>query len=272
MKFLPRTMESFFEHLEDIKTLDDNISVCHLRAFEDHKGEARIFVEDSLTPKEVIENIHDKKIHHLVQKNNEDFESDLKRAVDLVNNPNKYFDKDNLLIESDGINTFLMTFAGPDEKANLLEKSLNFIQNINSKLANHSALAVIEELYMNSILDAPKEAKALGLNTKEEPRLLYIAYNSDFLQISCTDFYGSLSVNKLLKRMKDVYQKGVGQSINFDQNKGAGIGCYILFEHCSTLIFGVKRGEITKVSCIIPLRRGNKRMSSLKKSLHGFEF
>lgn len=126
---------------------------------------------------------------------------------------------------------------------------------------------------MNAVFDAPREAVKFGGSDKQQMAEIFLAHSSKSLQISCSDLFGSLDVSKFLRRMNEIYEKGVGNAINLsvERGAGAGIGCVILFENCTSLILGVRHGKITKVTCVIPLGMRSRQREQMKKSLHWFE-
>ncbi len=275
MKFYSKDAYFFSEVSKVLDKQNSSVCVVHLSFWEQTGGELKnkwIVVEDSLEPKDIVSQVFSKDINHFVQKNGEAFVGDLKRASILVENPKVYFEDNFLMIDEQDVVSVAIPFATPDDKPALMDKAFEFLAQLKSSPAQEGALAAIEELYMNALMDAPAESQRLGIEINSSSGCeLFLAFNKDVLQISCTDPYGSLDLKKLFSRLNEVYQKGAGDAINLQGPGGAGIGSYLVFEHCQALIFGVRRGVQTKVTCLIPRTPSRRERAKIKKSLHGFE-
>ena len=229
-----------------------------------------VYVEAQLEPADVVEQVIHKKCNFLLQKNKGYFENDLVATAGLAEQRTSYFAEDFQFSPEPALQRFKMNFSTPQDKELLKEKSLALVADFKSGTLEDSLIAIIEELYMNALFDAPREATRVGKNPAPMPRLELIL-TEKFLQVSCTDFYGSLDIFKFLQRMNDVYRNGAGPVMNMDTNHGAGLGCVILFEHSSCVILGVDPGRQSKVSCLIPIGINHLRRSQMKKSLHWFQ-
>ncbi|MGE3386047.1 MAG: hypothetical protein AB7K41_04900 [Bdellovibrionales bacterium] len=207
----------------------------------------------------------------MVQKNKEGFCQDLKLAGLLVEHPDQYFTQGPLIVTAGQLQSCQIFFDSAADKEKTFDRAIGFLDALQSEITNQAAVVVLEELFMNATIDAPKEAQRKGLQPNKKQCEFYLCHDENTLQISCSDPYGSLDLKKLLARMDEVYRKGAGEAINFDGAGGAGIGCYLLFEQCKTLIIGVRPGLQTKVSCLIPLKMSRRRKSEISKSLHSFE-
>lgn len=258
------------EFQEVLREVESTVRVAPLGNFDSNQDKADIYIEDSLSPKDVVKAVLDKDIHHLIQINPNYFATDIKSAAPLAKHPENYFKEDYLVIEGDSAKSLKIQINSPDEKKSVLSTVLAFIDTLKSSMVKQAATAVIEELYMNAILDAPKEAALRGNNKQAQGPILFIAHNATHLQISCTDHYGSMELKKFVARVHEVYDKGAGESIRFEGDGGAGIGGYLLFENCSTLVVGVKPDQATKVTALIPLKVSHRVLCGMKKSIHGF--
>ncbi len=274
MKIYSKDPVFFSEVREDLQKDPSTVGVVHLSHWADAESEVKnrwIVVEDSLEPKDIVTQVYSKQIKHLVQKNEKQFLGDLKRAGILVEKPNQYFQADHLMVEAQGVVTKRICFNGRQKKNVLLAEAYAFVEQTNCGPTIEAGIAAIEELYMNAVVDAPKEAERFGYLTPDDTCEFFLALNQETLQISCSDPFGSLDLKRLFTRLYDVYQKGAAEAIDLQGPGGAGIGCYLLFEQCRTLIFGVKRGVQTKVTCLIPRAASRRKFDNFKKSLHGFE-
>lgn len=243
--------------------------MAHLHRTID-KGEKLIVIEENLEPNQVINCMLDKGTQYVVQKNKGRFESELLLAGKVIDGKDNYFDSNACLFEEQASAAVNLRFRNADDKQILKKSAMSFVEEIGSESVTQAADAIIEELYMNAVIDAPREAQKLNWNLSLLPCELYMARSEKMLQISCLDHFGSLDVFKVLRRMAEVYDKGAGQAINLTAGGGAGIGCILLFENSSTMIFGVKPKEKTKVTCLVPVGVSNRQRAQMKKSLHWF--
>lgn len=271
MRIHPKSQDLLKDISKELETCFTNVEVCPLNTWGDDDCKRKVFVDDSLSPKSVIANFHEKKINHLVQKNQDYFIQDLKRAAFIADQPEKYFEPGTVLIDTEGADNLTITINSREEKVMLIDKAMEFLKRVGNETAIQSAVSVIEELYMNAMIDAPKEANKLGITGRPTTCTFELSYNKKQLQIGCTDSHGSLDVGKLIARLNEVYEKGAGEAIRLDGDGGAGLGCFFLFEQCSTVIFGVKKGIHTKVSCLLPTNISSRKRNEIKKGLLGFE-
>lgn len=271
MKFHDQDNALFSGLSSETKSQFPQIQVCPLRSFRQDEGDM-IYVEDGLEPAQVISEVTSKKLQNLLQKNEGRFEQSLIATGKLLSNREDYFGKQYCFFGEPPEKEELISFEGPADKSQMKSKALHFCESVGKSSVVSAGDAVIEELYMNAVIDAPREAQKKGYNSQPRPSELYLCKTQSGLQISCTDSYGSLEIQKCLARMNEVYQKGVGQSIDLERTgAGAGIGCVILFEQSAMLILGVQPGLKTKVTCIIPLGVGNRVRSEMRKSIQWFQ-
>lgn len=232
-----------------------------------------IYVDDSLDASQVVSEVTQKRLQNLLQKNEGRFEQCLLASGKLIESREEYFKSHYCYIDEKPKKDLFIPFEGTFGKEEMKVKALEFFESLGCTMSLiQAADAVVEELYMNAVMDAPREAAKKGYTLERKNFEFYICQTDSSLQISCTDPYGSLDIHKCLGRMNEVYTQGVGEAIRFDRpGSGAGIGCVILFEQCSSLILGVQPGVRTKVTCLIPLGVGNRHRTEMKKSLQWFE-
>lgn len=245
----------------------NGLNVHELKAWNEEKS-GDIFLTENLAANEVVSEVYSKKINHLVQKNAKRFNTDLKVAKDLVVERQKYFLPEFSFIESE--KKLLVPFSGRGDKPLLKDKVSLFIEEASNTSVSESAQTIFEEMFMNAVIDAPREASRQNIPDPGKGFEFFLSASADSLQISCTDYFGSLETNKLLARMHEVYEKGAGEVINLQGTGGAGIGCVILFENSLCLIIGVHPGHQTKVTSILPLGVSNRQREKMQKSLHWF--
>jgi hypothetical protein len=231
-----------------------------------------ILVSDQLEPSDVIHKIVDSGTHHLFQKNKSSFPDDLKTISELVSNPNSYFEEVGASLIRNIKGKIQYSFSSPAEKPKLKEELMKFVDRIKSQNVSESAEAIVEELYMNAMLDAPREsAKNSGVANKYENgeyATMRMYMNDTDLVISCEDPFGSLDIKKFVGRMHEVYKKGAGEVINLKGTGGAGLGCIIMFEHSKAIYLGVRKGKQSVVTCVVPLGLSYRQRAQVKKSMH----
>lgn len=230
-----------------------------------------VLAAEELDPSQVVSHLLDSGVNHLVQKNAKHFTKDICLSFDLLKKAESYFLNPGAFIAGPAEDSVEVTFSTTLDKAGMRRQISQFLAKISSQNVIESAEAVVEELYMNAMLDAPREAAKRGqvnctydLGLHSVMRLHLV---KDRLIVSCEDPFGSLDHRRFLKRMSEVYKKGAGESINFREG-GAGLGCVIMFEHSESLYLGVVPGQRTVVSCVIPVGMSYRQRAQVKKSIH----
>lgn len=231
-----------------------------------------ILVSEILEPSDVVLKMVDSGSNHIFQKNVKGFSEDLKKVCEFVSNPQVYFSNagKNLLDNTKYSTEF--AFSTTAEKSKLKEELMKFVEKIKSQNVHESAEAIIEELYMNAMLDAPREALRLNVPDNKyqtgEKAIMRMFMNDSELVISCEDPFGSLDIKKFVGRMHEVYKKGAGEVINLKGIGGAGLGCIIMFEHAKAIYLGVNKGKQSIVTCVVPLGMSYRQRAQVKKSIH----
>lgn len=272
MKFTSTTPQYFSDLSERFS--DELAAVSVIQGTEHLKTghSPLILVDENLDSKSVVSVLCDHSLKHLVQKNTSLFEEDLWTTGHIANRPELYFSEGAKSLLENSTSSYVIEFTQRPDKVKLKEESNKFVADGGNQSLIEAADAVVEELYMNAMIDAPKEgalrgipAYGKGINTLELER------NETRLVISCTDPYGALDVNKFLSRMNEVYSKGAGEVINLRGKGGAGLGCVIMFENSMAMYLGVDKNKCTRVSCVLPIGMNNRQRANVKKSLHRLE-
>lgn len=269
MKFIKKN-SIFFANLQYLKAEFKNIYLIEkgcepIRSKPDHS----ILISDQLENCDVINHINLNKFTAILNKKSPYYIRDVIRTSKIMETPDLYFKDPLKLVFEEVPRSFRINFNKKEDKQRIIYESVEFFKQIRSSMALEAIYAVIEELFMNAVYDAPREAQKLNNSMNVKDSELLISHDSELIIISCMDHYGSLNIQKFLNRMQLVNNSGAGESINMDAEKGgAGIGCYILFNHCLDLIIGVNQGKATRFTCIFPFRMGQKNFSSITKSIH----
>lgn len=271
MKFHPGSRVLIDDLFAELTTGFPDLHVYRLQELVNSKADPCIIVEESLEPEQVVAAFNSHNLQHLVQKNKGHFEKSLVSAGRLIKDGADYFKPDYCFPFEEPERTVTIPFRSSADKPALKKDALEFIEAIGSVSVTTSADAIIEELYMNAVIDAPREAAKKNIVVADPVSEIFLCQTEKWLQISCSDPFGSLDVSKFLHRMQEVYSKGAGNAINLSSGGGAGLGCVILFEQSTCLILGVQPRKKTKVTCLIPLGVSNRKRAEMKKSLHWFE-
>ncbi|MFN7728471.1 MAG: hypothetical protein ACK5P7_04890, partial [Bdellovibrio sp.] len=192
---------------------------------------------------------------------------DVRSWMHLRNEPDKYFVEPLRVLMAKGKGHQKVFVQDVSQKDKVRKKIETFATKNGNQGCVESTIALFEEMFMNAMIDAPKEARKIGIQ-KAPKATFHLAFDSRRLGIACEDPFGSLDLSKLLGRMHDVYAKGAGQTINLHEPGGAGLGCVLMLEHCALLAFGVDRARKTIVSALLHRNLSHKRRDEVKKSLH----
>lgn len=161
-------------------------------------------------------------------------------------------------------------FTSHMDKSKVVSKAEELIQRSGVQNVSDTLRSIVEELFMNAIFDAPREAikKGWGVDYVRGKSCSFdFGYDAENFCISCSDPFGSLDVDYLLQRLKIVFDKGAGQSINFGEG-GAGLGCFILLENSVQMTIAVRAKKMTFFSCLVPRWSSRKDRVLNSKSLH----
>jgi len=258
----------------NLKASFSTVQVSELRDYKAEMGRTLI-VADNLAGAELVNHVLSQDLRFLLQKNPKFFVEDLETAARLLESPQSYFAKAEEVLLPSLEKKMSAEFCSPNDKAALKTNCHDFISDLNSQNVAESLEAILEELYMNAILDAPVEAKKRGwkhdLYDQGQKARMTIVRNATRLFITCEDPFGALEPKKFLGRLHQVLEQGAGEVMNFKKEGGAGIGCSLIFEHCSSLFLGVLPQKKTVVSCAIPLGLSYRQRAKMQKSLHLIE-
>lgn len=182
--------------------------------------------------------------------------------VDFLNNPLPFWFQTKP-------QSLILSFKKKADKIELIQQIEPFLEKTGSKLIQENVRILFQELFMNAIFDAPKEAKKRGITDSKKDCEMILAYDHEKFVISCIDHYGALDPLSMVIRIRDIILAESTKVINFDRSQGgAGIGCSLLFRYSSSLSIVVDEEKCTRVSCTIPLKTGQKKFHLLEKNLH----
>ncbi len=146
-----------------------------------------------------------------------------------------------------------------------------FIEDVFSDIGidQHASRAIpvrqtIEELVINAQHDAPVSSKVDPQTVADS--LLIIEKTDKLLAISVIDEFGTLSIEKFLKKIENSLKIGVGEAINFSQG-GAGLGGSLIYMNCDTLLLSCNPDKKTRVTSVLPYNMNEDKLSYIQKSI-----
>ncbi len=271
--------EDKIEIPEEWRRLNTPENLIHHLMWKSESQPGDICFGIELQPADVVQFILDHTLKKFVQFNSPWFKEDIEMSLRMSGSPTTYFSDPVRSVlnssEKNDCHRGEWSFTDGTQKQNILDQVYGLLPNP-SQVLKESVRAVFEELYMNAILDAPRESIRAGKEKygyeKMTPAKISLGFDDSRLALACTDPYGTLEIHRFLSRMNEVYKRGAGQVVNLVREKGgAGLGCVILFEHSSALFLGVTLGKMTTVTSQIPLNLNHRQRASIHKSLHILE-
>ena len=207
---------------------------------------------------------------HFLNSQNRNYPSELHSALKILAQPEEFISNPFSALFETKPKSLHLRFSEPNDKAPMISKIDVFVKALGSTMITDHLRVLFEELFMNAVFDAPEEAKKMGLIDPKTQKVseMIIAFDNDKINISCRDPYGSLNTHKLIKRMSDIEKSGTADIINLGQRPGgAGIGCSLLHRYSSSIVVAVIPGQVTMVTCSIPLRTSLKNFLLTGKNL-----
>lgn len=242
-----------------------------------HDTKNQLFVNENMSPSELISNIADLNIKCIVQRRENYFKEDILRSSEVITSPHKYFQSHGQSLLKESSKVLETKFSQVQHKENAVKQIESFCVDIKSQSLAESTRAIFEELFMNALYDAPRESKSYLIGDSDsylnrKSAVVRIFKNNNRMVISCEDPFGSMKLDKLIDRMQEVYRLGLGPAMNMKESAGgAGIGTVIIFEHCESLFVGVEPGQKTLVSCVLPIGLSLRQRDALSKTIHIIE-
>lgn len=272
LKFVSSSLDYFADAPAEVSCQGDPIYLVEWQGNSHQDWKNSIAVDDNANPEQVVSHLLKNPVNHFVQKNRDHFWPEVQYSLPIVKSPESYFDNGARGLAGAVGEYHKVRFTNPKDKPFLKDEVANFTQAIGSISVTQAVDIVVEELYMNAMIDAPREAQKRGYKTQkydgENAAQVELYWSGPRLIVNCSDPFGALDVEKFLKRMDEVYSKGAGEAINLKGGGGAGLGCVMIFEQCLSLFLGVQQGHRTLVSCVIPVGMSNRQKTLARKSLH----
>lgn len=265
MKFTPRCQALLGPEFH-VDEQESSASVYLLNEdISDHNGEASLYLGQELEATQFLPQMVAHGIINLVQgAEPSDLKRGIHRWVRLMKSRQRIFSDPGSVHFETPFCKKIFRIQAPPEKALLRDRIAAVLQQVTNESGIEVGLAVFEELYMNAMLDAPREA---GGSVGGRQLLFEISWDESEFVISCRDEWGSLDAVRLLKKMADVHVRGAAASMNMTRVGGAGIGSMILLQNADAIVFAVWPTLFTLVSCRFARAGGFKNRMETRKSL-----
>jgi hypothetical protein len=230
--------------------------------FKKKPGKKNLLITDQVEEKQVLNLALRQEIHHVVQNSLQSLDDKVQRLNSLTEDYRKYFHSHfNILLNPEAVKIFSI---GPkDNRLTHIELIFKFLDIDMMSSRAQPMVQVIEELIMNAQITAPLQRQNVTPKSIE----IKIERKKDLIAISAIDYYGTLGVDKFLKRIENAFSVGLGQSINFGRG-GAGLGSSIIYKYAESIFLGCITEQCTRVSVVMPFNKSEKIFSTIQKSIH----
>lgn len=177
-----------------------------------------------------------------------------------------------------GVQINELTISNTAEKRSALRELRNYLKELDGyRSINDAVLWVADELLMNAMFNAPRDAEGkpkyvdtdrnwLELEDNEHVDLKF-GCDGRHIALSVTDRFGSLDREVMLKYLN----RCLGGSVDIEEREaGAGLGLYIVFNSITQLAFNIQVGVATEVVALFYIRAGPRAFNGSGKSLNIF--
>lgn len=239
-----------------------------------------VSVCDFLSPNAVIGSAFYNEIYHVVQIESLRFEQELRIAAAMIDQPAQFL-KDpvkHVFGDAQDVKVKTFEFSSSREKERVLDE-LQAVLGEHSipQVAQDAIFQIADELFTNAVFNAPADGlkqryfnhdrtQAVELKDGEIVEII-LAFNANWLWIGCRDPFGSYYHEKVLCKIYDSFQRGMGAAMNMGEG-GAGIGCRMMFDLCSGFTVMVEPGRQTLVGYTLPLTHSIRLRETQSKHLH----
>jgi hypothetical protein len=243
------------------------------------------------TPVEVIlEMMLTRGLRHCVQTDGFNVEREIRASARMVGDVCGFFESPlssildplNASVSREGeMTVFSREFSKSGEKKSMLrDLDHRLTQRGLRESCTEEVHKIADEFFTNAVFNAPfvdqLRVGQHGISRAVESHmpsgcvgLLSVGLSGDEMVVMCRDPFGSLDVEKLLKRLRRCYVEGLDRTMNMGQG-GAGVGAFMVLEACVSLYLAVRPGRETVVACVLPVNMSRKKRSSLSKNIHAY--
>lgn len=263
----PQTLPSYLDPVP--ADLPKGCAVHH-SLWSDKGTVDKVCIGENLLPADVVKIVSGPSCKSLIQYNADWFHRDLKTSLEIRKDADAYFKNAGTQLLGGVEQSWTWDFSRREEKYLVKDRLLSVASG--TEAMRESLNLIFEELFMNAIIDAPREAEKRGVRPKNNSSTMTLTKFGNRVCLSARDPYGTLKIPKFIGRMDQVYSQGAGNVINLQSDRGgAGLGCVLLFEHSTLLALGVEDANCTVVSCVVPTGLNRRQKDSVRKGLHWIE-
>ena len=230
-----------------------------------------IAVGDSSSPPEVIRLVHEAGFRYVVQRGGDWFDSELRLAKTLIEQPQFFFQRPaESIFGAQAIkNKLEVTCPATETKHSVLAQFESFLKGVRgARPLVTDALMIADELYTNGAKNQVNGVAVGQTQTAPQEQVQFIA-NADEMRLvfGCVDSFGALDYRTIVKKISNCFSTGIADSIDMGPG-GAGIGSFMVFNASLSYYIGVLKGRKTVVLCALPLGRRYRELAELPKSIH----
>lgn len=179
-----------------------------------------------------------------------------------------------------GVDVKELEISGSAERQDLNDKVADYLKDLGFRTSLISRCqAVIEELLMNAIYDAPVDSSGKALHNyksrreaivleKEQRGKLRFATDGLYLAVSVEDPFGAFKKETIFNYLEENYCSTSEALIQRPEKGGAGKGLFIISENSDLVIYNIARGRKTEVVVLFDLDSLKEKKTT---SLHYFE-
>jgi hypothetical protein len=243
---------------------------------------------DSLEPAQVLSLVIDKGVEHVVQSGHPFNAKEIFTTQVLENGGEVFFNNPlasifsprNLVADLTEFILYHKQFSQAIHKKEIIAKIEEILATgIKSASLRADIITIADEMVTNAVFNAPfvdLENSASGASREDQSvqmtdnknGQMWIAQDDERVLVLCQDEYGTLNPDKMLKKIRHIYETNVADNINMTGQGGAGIGTYMMFNTCISFFVGVQKGKRTIVGCILPKKGSVRERSQMLKNLH----
>ncbi len=234
-------------------------------------------------PHEVLGKALESRIHHIYAQTSPYCQFDMHLANIMQYQPVEFMSRPEIIFSKTSsdlakLHTYERTFHKASQKPKVMEElNCELKKFVSSSSLTSEIILIADELYTNAIFNAPFSVQGVSAQKHRQDNSvemgegltgrLYFTADESLIMMGCEDPFGSLSVEKFLRRILDCYVQGVANTMNMGRG-GAGIGSFLMFEMCTSFVVAVEAGVRTHVACILPYRLSRRKRGEIEKSLH----
>lgn len=249
-------------------TKNKNFYCCSaISEYKPQQEKISILIEDGLTELQIIELVLKHNLKHIIQNSFQSIDEKINLVTSFALEEKNFFDQNlDILTNHNFKKSFLIKQEG--NRLQFVEELLVSMGLDPKSQRTQPMQEILHELIMNAQLSAPQ----LSPVKKNLDSILKVEKNENTVAFSMIDFYGSLSINKFLKKIQTALLVGAREAINYTSIGGAGLGSSIILRNSDSLLVGCIPNKITRVSVITPLSLSEKKLQLLQKSLHIIDY